>query len=130
MLNQVQESLQNRHRTDAGGAERRSPRTALENLAYIHMEPDSGAIVLNISEGGLGFHAVGPVLQTGTIRLWLSLNSNERVEAAGELAWTDATKKTGGLRFTYLSEGAQEQIRKWIGYGAGFLATRTSPLHP
>ena len=123
MLNQVQESLQNRHRTDAGGAERRSPRTVLENLAYIHMEPDSGAIVLNVSEGGLGFHAVGPVLQTGAIRLWFSLNSNERVEAAGELAWTDASRKTGGLRFTYLSEGAQEQVRKWIGQVAGFTTT-------
>jgi hypothetical protein len=120
MLNQVQESPQNRNRTEAGGAARRNLRTTLENLAYIHMEPDSGAIVLNVSEGGLGFHAVGPVLQTGTIRLWFSLKPNERVEAAGELAWTDASRKTGGLRFTYLSEGAQEQVRKWIGQDARF----------
>ena len=97
---------------------RRNPRTPLENLAYIHMEPDSGAIVLNVSEGGLGFHAVAPVVQTGAIRLWLSLRSNERVEAVGELAWTDETRKTGGLRFTSLSQGALDQIRRWVGQAA------------
>ncbi len=117
MIDQMQQASQDRV-ARASGPERRSPRRVLEKLAYVHMEPDSGAIVLNVSEGGLAFHAVGPVLQTGTIRLWFSLKPNQRVEAAGELAWTDASKKTGGLRFTHLSEGAREQIIKWLGPGA------------
>ncbi len=113
-INQFQGNLDDR--AGAGGSERRrSPRTVLTNLAYIHLEPDSGAIVLNISEGGLGFHAVAPVLQTGIIRFWCSMKPDERVEASGEVAWTDESKKTGGLRFTHLSEGAREQIQKWIG---------------
>jgi hypothetical protein len=98
-----------------GSERRRGPRTVLTNLAYIHLEPDSGAIVLNVSEGGLGFHAVAPVRQTGIIRFWCSMKPDERVEASGEVAWTDESKKTGGLRFTHLSEGAQEQIQRWIG---------------
>ena len=101
---------------------RHSPRTVLTNLAYIHLEPDSGAIVLNVSEGGLGFHAVAPVRQTGIVRFWCSMKPDERVEASGEVAWTDESKKTGGLRFTHLSDGAREQIQKWIG--------QASPLAP
>ena len=100
--------------TTAIGERRQSPRLTLAKLVYIHLEPDSGAIVLNVSESGLAFHAVGPVTQTGVIRFWVSLNLNQRVEASGQLVWTDETRKTGGLRFTALSEGARQQIRKWM----------------
>jgi TPR repeat protein len=102
----------------SGSERRRSPRTVLADLAYIHLEPDSGAIVLNISEEGLGFHAVAPVNQSGVIRFWFSMRPDERVQASGEVVWTDESKKTGGLRFTSLSEGAREQIQKWMGQGA------------
>ena len=100
--------------TAAISERRQSPRLTLAKLVYIHLEPESGAIVLNVSEGGLGFHAVAPVTQTGAIRFWVSLNMNQRVEASGQLAWTDESRKTGGLRFTALSEGARQQIRKWM----------------
>ena len=93
---------------------RETPRLTAENLAYIHLEPDSGAIVLNVSDGGLCFHAVAPLHQTGVVRFWFSLRADQRMEVIGELAWTDETKKTCGLRFTSLPVGAQEQIRKWV----------------
>ncbi len=93
---------------------RETPRLTAENLAYIHLEPDSGAIVLNVSDGGLCFHAVAPLHQTGVVRFWFSLRADQRMEVIGELAWTDETKKTCGLRFTSLPAGAQEQIRKWV----------------
>lgn len=99
----------------AATSDRRScARVTLAKLAYIHLEPDSGAIVLNVSETGLAFHAVGPVTQKGVIRFWVSLNLNQRVQASGQLVWTDDTRKTGGLRFTALSEGARQQIQKWM----------------
>jgi hypothetical protein len=97
---------------------RETPRLTAENLAYIHLEPDSGAIVLNVSDGGLCFHAVAPLHQTGVVQFWFSLRADQRIEALGELAWTDQTKKTGGLRFTSLPAGAQEQIRKWVSQSA------------
>ena len=100
--------------TPAAGHERRSsPRATLLNLAYVHLEPDSGAIVLNVSPGGLCFYAVGPVHQTGAIRVRLSLKRKQRVEAQCELVWTDATKKMGGLKFISLPSEALEQIRRW-----------------
>ena len=77
---------------------RHSPRVAAQKLLYIHLEGDSGGIVLNVSDGGFGFHAVAPIQQTGTIRFWYSLQAKHRTEGSGELVWTDATKKTGGLR--------------------------------
>jgi PilZ domain len=118
--------------TTAIGERRQSPRLTLAKLAYIHLEPDSGAIVLNVSESGLAFHAVGPVMQTGVIRFWVSLNLNQRVEASGQLVWTDETRKTGGLRFTALSEGARQQIRKWMNQPPApvSIAKPLAPLDP
>ena len=118
--------------TSAISERRQSPRLTLAKLVYIHLEPESGAIVLNVSEGGLGFHAVAPVTQTGAIRFWVSLNVNQRVEASGQLAWTDESRKTGGLRFAALSEGARQQIRKWINQPSApvSVAKRLGPLDP
>jgi hypothetical protein len=118
--------------TTAIGERRQSPRVSLAKLVYIHLEPDSGAIVLNVSETGLAFHAVAPVMQTGAIRFWVSLNLNQRVEASGQLVWTDETRKTGGLRFTALSEGARQQIHKWMKQPPApiSIAKRLAPLDP
>lgn len=93
---------------------RTTHRTNSDALTYIHLEPDSGAIVLNVSDGGLAFHAVAPIHQSGIIKFWFSLNAEHRIEGYGELAWTDATRKTGGLRFNSLPAEVREQIRNWV----------------
>src|SRR5205807_100711 len=54
-----------------------------------------------------------PVLKTGTLHFRLS-EPNVRIEADGELAWSDETLKKGGLRFTNLSAETRQQIRHWI----------------
>jgi hypothetical protein len=77
------------------------------------MGPDNQAIVLNISDEGLGFHALNPVTQSGTVRFSFSDNS-ERIEASGELVWTDSTKKTGGLRFASLPQASRRRIWNWV----------------
>src|SRR5580700_943284 len=84
---------------------RQSPRTTVNRLAYINLESNNGAIVLNVSNGGLCFHAVDPVQRNGTIRFWF-LDHTHQIEAEGKLAWMDETQKTGGLRFTTLSPEA------------------------
>ncbi len=78
-----------------------------------HIGPDAGATVLNVSEGGLGFHAVPPVKQSLLVPFWFSANSN-RIAGVGELVWIDKAKKTGGMRFTQLSASTQDQIRSWL----------------
>jgi hypothetical protein len=94
-------------------AERRNVvRTKLDKLAYIHIEPNNGGIVLNVSEGGLGFHSMAPVEKNGPVRFSLK-EQNRRIDICGELIWTDAIQKVGGLRFTTLTNEAREQIDDW-----------------
>lgn len=109
---------------------RQTPRMKVTGLAYVNLGPDNGGIILDISEGGLCFRSTGPVEQTETIRFWYSARSHQimarqveaqtrgasrLIEAGGELAWTDESRKKGGLRFTNLSAEDREQIREWIG---------------
>ena len=108
---------------------RQTPRMKVMGLAYVNLDPDNGGIILDISEGGLCFRSTGSVKQTETIRFWYSPRSHQimarqveaqtrgvsrLIEAGSELAWTDETRKKGGLRFTNLSAEAREQIREWI----------------
>lgn len=104
---------------------RLSERKVLGQLGHIGL-PSNGAIVLNISEGGLGFHAVAPVKPSGPVPFWFSVNSN-RIEGVGELAWIDEAKETGGLRFTQLSAGMHEQIRSWLNESSRPLGSRKDP---
>jgi PilZ domain len=87
---------------------RREPRSIPEMRSYISFGVSNGAIVSDFSAGGLGFQAVAPVPRTGTIRFYLSLEPNHRVEAVGEVVWTDETQKRGGLRFTLVPEEVRQ----------------------
>src|SRR5260370_28899274 len=93
---------------------RRTFRKVPEKFAFIQLERDDGGAVLNVSEGGLSFNTFAPMEQTGPIHFWFSLNLNERIDAWGEVTWTDETKKLGGLRFIRVPERAERQIREWI----------------
>jgi hypothetical protein len=94
---------------------RRQLRAVPDTLAFIQLEHDDGGKVLNLSEGGLSFEAFAPVQhRRGPIHFWFSLDLSDRIEAIGKLAWTDATRKVGGLRFLELSPSARNQIRNWI----------------
>jgi cell division septation protein DedD len=88
------------------------PRKTLNPLPYVSLPSDNGGIVLDVSEQGLRFRAVAPVKQLGPIHFSFSAYSY-RIDGVADLVWTDRAKKTGGLRFTQLSDEAREQIRKW-----------------
>jgi TPR repeat protein len=102
------------YRTNTNLDRRRTFRKVPEKFAFIQLERDDGGAVLNVSEGGLSFNTFAPVLQNGPIHFWFSLNLNERIDAWGEVTWTDDSKKVGGLRFIRLPERAGRQIREWI----------------
>jgi cell division septation protein DedD len=91
---------------------RLSDRKTLNPLPYINLPGDNGGLVLDVSEQGLRFRAIAPVEQKGPILFWFTAHSN-LIAGIAELAWTDETKKNGGLRFTQLPYNAREQIRKW-----------------
>ena len=92
---------------------RQTSRTTLNRLAYINLESNNGAIVLNVSNGGLCFQSVEPVQRSETIRFWF-VDYNHRIEVDAKLAWMDERQKTGGLRFTTLSTEARLPIHDWI----------------
>ena len=93
--------------------ERRSySRKTLNPLPYINLGPDKGGIVLDVSEQGLRFRATTPTESLAPIHFSFSAHS-DLVEGVAELVWTDQANKTGGLRFTELSDDAREVIRKW-----------------
>jgi hypothetical protein len=93
-----------------------------DKFAFLQLERDDGGTVLDVSEGGLRFETFAPVHQNGPVHFWFSLNLRDRIEAWGELVWTTAAKKSGGLRFLSISEEARAQIREWI--------SRSSPQEP
>lgn len=92
---------------------RQVSRTTMERLAYIHIDPNNGGIVLNVSGEGLCFHSMALVERNGPLRFSL-LEQNRRIAACGELAWTDKTRKVAGVRFAALTAEAREQIHNWI----------------
>ncbi len=85
-----------------------------DRLAFFQLERDDGGAVLNISEGGLCFETFSPLQHTELMHFWFSLDLKDRIEAIGELAWTDASRKVGGLKFLALSRHARERIRAWM----------------
>jgi hypothetical protein len=93
---------------------REKTRKVPDEFAFLQLEQDDGGTVLDISEGGVRFESFAPVQEHGPIHFWFSLNLRERIEAWGELAWTDPARKSGGLKFLSLSEGGRDQIRDYI----------------
>ena len=98
---------------DDSSERRRAPRTKLAEIAYLGIGPENGGIVLDVSDGGLSFHAVSPVQPAETIRFLLSLKGHSRIEGSGEVVWTNDMNTVCGLKFTSLSAGAREHLDNW-----------------
>lgn len=93
--------------------DRQSLRKAPDSLLRIQIEPNNDAIVLNVSDGGLSFRALTPVIQSGTVH-FSYLDNGRRMNARGELVWTDSAKLTGGLSFASLPRLNWEQFLSWV----------------
>src|SRR5258708_26702925 len=68
---------------------RQNFRKTPDKFAFLQLERDDGGSALDVSEGGVRFETFAPVLQSGPVHLWFSLNLRERIEAWGEVVWTD-----------------------------------------
>ena len=93
--------------------DRQSPRKVAGRILCIQVEPDNDAVVLNFSEDGMAFRALHPVTRLGPI-CFSFLENGQRVEASGQVVWTDAKEKTGGLSFSTLPRANRERIRNWL----------------
>src|ERR1700693_1164543 len=92
---------------------RHYPRMKLNKLSCIQFGPSNGGVVLNLSTDGLSFQAVAPI-DVGSMRFWLLGPLNRRIEATGNLLWTDGTKRVGGLRFIDPSDEVNELVSAWL----------------
>ena len=96
--------------------ERRSrPRRFCGVFDYTEFGPENGGILLDLSEGGLGFQGVAVVVEGQGIHLKFTLpGTSAYIEADAEVARCNHLRTGGGLRFVNLSEEARQQVRAWI----------------
>lgn len=94
---------------------RLTPRKRLNQLAYIRIGADNGGLISDLGETGLGFQTIAAIEKEGPLRFWFTLDNADRLQATGELVWTDESRKVGGLRFTQISKEDVEIIRNWVG---------------
>jgi hypothetical protein len=107
---------------------RRQKRGPLEEFIFIQIERDEGGRVLNVSEGGLCFEVFSQIPQNGPLYFWFSPNLRERIEAFGEVAWTDAARKVGGLKFLKMKPQDRERIGAWVKQGAKADSSGRQPI--
>ncbi len=89
-------------------------RRVLYSPEYLDMGADNGGVVVNLSEGGLGFQAVGPVEPDSQVPLSFSLGPGYRIDVKARVVWVSAQGKLGGAVFGKLSKDARSLIREWL----------------
>jgi TonB family protein len=98
----------------ASPVERRScGRRRIDGVTYADLGADNGAILVNLSEGGLCFQSVAPLELGQTVILKFKAPGGEHLESRAKVAWLNESGKSGGLRFVELSEDARAQVRAW-----------------
>lgn len=96
-------------------SERRThARRLLYSPEYLDMGADNGGVVVNLSEGGLAFQAVGPVVPESEIPLSFSLGPGYRIDVKARVVWVNAGGKLGGAVFGKLSKDSVSLIREWL----------------
>jgi outer membrane biosynthesis protein TonB len=103
-------------RTSSAHSDRRArPRFPIVPLGYLQLGEGNGGIALNVGEDGLAITAA-VILSDDylpSIRL-LFPDSDDWIEASGQVVWRSESKKEAGVRFDGLTEQARQQIRNWI----------------
>jgi len=92
---------------------RQTIRKRIGRLVYAEIGADNGSILLNISEQGCSFQAMAPVREQ-QLPFTISVGDGQKVTGNALVAWVDATRKIGGLRFLNDSAELREQIRSWM----------------
>jgi hypothetical protein len=100
-------------------------RQRVEAIIYLDIGADNGGMVMNLSEEGMRFQAVGPLDKQGELRLRSKLPSFQmRIDAAKQIAWLSNLKRKAGVRFLDAQSEGAVQIQEWI----RSQASRRAPL--
>src|SRR5256885_11683696 len=92
---------------------RQIARKRTDQLLYLELGGDNGGIILNLSEEGCNFQAIGPVMEK-ELPFEFALGGGQQIHGKGQITWPDATRQLGGLRFNGLSADHRQQIRAWL----------------
>jgi TonB family protein len=104
------------------------PRLRFEKVAYADFGLGNGGILIDLSEGGLRFQAAGAIKDGQQIQLKFKLpGATTHIEAIGQVAWLNESRKGGGLRVAVWTEQGREQIRAWK---SGFVPTNPPAEKP
>jgi len=100
----------------AASLERRvHARQRLSAIVYLDIGAGNGGIVLNLSDEGLGFQAVGPLGKQSELRLRIKLPSAPaRIDVAAQIVWVSDSNRQAGVRFLDASSDGILQIQEWI----------------
>jgi DUF177 domain-containing protein len=110
------------HRTDSKRkpmepAKRQHVRTRMDQLLYAEFGPENGSILLNLSEEGCSFQSIAPV-RTEHVRFSVSVGDGRKLEGDGQMVWSDAARKTGGVRWKRPRSGeVRKRRRNWASWG-------------
>jgi hypothetical protein len=85
-----------------------------DQLVYLELGAGNGGMLLSISEEGFRFRAVSPVRSNGTMPFAFSLDGRHRLEGNGTIEWLEEDGKSGGMRFTDVSEQFQATLKGWL----------------
>ena len=85
-----------------------------DQLVYLELGAGNGGMLLSISENGFRFRAVSPVRSNGTMPFAFSLDGRHRLEGNGTVEWLEEDGKSGGMRFTEVSEEFQTALNRWL----------------
>ena len=100
--------------TDSPVERRSYGRRRVDDVTYADLGADNGAILVDLSEGGIGFQSVAPLELGQTVILkFKPPRKKDYLESRAEVTWANESGKRGGLRFVELSSDARVQIRAW-----------------
>ena len=83
------------------GEDRRSAlRQRLGSITYLDLGANNGGFLIDVSEAGVQFQVVKPLVTDGIFRIKFKLSKkHDAIEAHVHVAWVDGSGKYGGLQF-------------------------------
>jgi hypothetical protein len=96
-------------------------------LVYIEFGTDNGGMIKNVSEGGMRFFLMNPVITGHKLQFGMTIDPARRIEGDASIIWSDPSGKSGGLSFAGLSSKAQQTLRSWLAEMDGALSAEPSP---
>jgi len=83
-------------------------------LVYLELGVGNGGMLLSVSEDGFRFRAVSPVHAETIMPFAFSLDGRNRLEGEGTVAWVEEGGKSGGMRFTEVSQEFRATLSAWL----------------